>query len=144
MEKDNTSGMTGLEKLKNAAKLIESMTGSRFRSYSGGSLICPESSSEAYLAINMRRETDYGAKLCRLHFDVTLQATGSRPMNSSELMRLHQEVGVAYALLTALEMETYSLTPEEKQEFDDFVREQEEMREAQEQPDTPVMGQPNY
>lgn len=130
-----------LEKLKSAARLIESMTGSRFKSYSGGSFIYPESSSDAYLAINMRRETDFKASLYRIHFDVNIQTTGSRPMDSTELMRLQQEVGVAHALLTALEMQTYSLTPEEMQSFDDFIREQEELRETQEQSDTPITGQ---
>lgn len=133
--------MDELEKLKSAARLIESMTGSRFKSYSGGSFIYPESSSDAYLAINMRRETDFKANLYRIHFDVNIQTTGSRPMNSTELMRLQQEVGVAHALLTALEMQTYSLTPEEMQSFDDFIREQEELHETQEQSDIPITGQ---
>lgn len=133
--------MTDLEKLKSAAKLIESMTGSRFKSYGGGSFIYPESSSDAYLAINMRRETDFDANLYRIHFDVNIQTTGSRPMDSTELMRLQREVGVAHALLTALEMQTYSLTPEEMQAFDSFIREQEELRKTQEQADAPIMGQ---
>ncbi len=133
--------LTDLEKLKSAARLIESMTGSRFKSYSCGSFIYPESSSDAYLAINMRRETDFKANLYRIHFDVNIQTTGSRPMDSTELMRLQQEVGVAHALLTALEMQKYSLTPEEMQSFDDFIREQEELRETQEQSDTPITGQ---
>lgn len=132
---------TGLEKLKNAAHLIESMTGSRFKSYNGGSFIYPESSNDAYLAINMRRETDFKANLYRIHFDANIQTTGSHPMRSTELMHLQREVGVAHALLLALEMETYSLTPEEMQAFDDFIREQEELRETQEQTDAPIMGQ---
>jgi len=144
MNTEDITSMTGLEKLKNAAKLIESMTGSRFKSYSRGSFLYPESSADAYLAINMRKETDYGAKLYRIHFDVNIQTTGSRPMHSDELMRLQQEVGVAYALLTALEMETYSLTPEEMQKFDDFVREQEELQEIQDQSSVLVMDQTTY
>lgn len=133
--------MSDLEKLKSAARLIESMTGSRFKSYSGGSFIYPESSTDAYLAINMRKEADYSANLYRIRFDANIQTTGSRPMDSTELMRLQREVGVAHALLTALEMQPYSLTPEEMQAFDDFIREQEELRETQEQADAPAMGQ---
>lgn len=134
--------MDELEKLKSAARLIESMTGSRFKSYSGGSFIYPESSTDAYLAINMRKEADYSANLYRIRFDANIQTTGSRPMDSTELMRLQREVGVAHALLTALEMQTYSLTPEEMQAFDDFIREQEELRETQEQAsDALAMGQ---
>lgn len=135
--------MTGLEKLKNAARLIEDMTGSRWASSSGGAFIYPESASDAYLAINMRKEADYGVNLYRIRFDANLQTMG-KPMDAAGLARLQQEAGVAHALLSALEIEEYNLTPEEIREFNDYVRELEEQRETQEASDGPVMSQPGY
>ena len=62
-------------------------------------------------------------------------------MAAAGLMRIQQVVGTAHALLLALEMESYDLTPEEMQAFGDFIHEQEEQREAQGQETGPVMGQ---
>lgn len=140
---DTPGIMTELEKLKNAARLIEDMTGSRFKHSSGGAFIYPESASDAYLAINMRKESDYGANLYRVRFDANLQTMGKK-LDAAGLMRLQQEAGVAHALLTALEMVPYNLTPEEMREFNDYVRELEEQLEAQEASGGPVMGQPGY
>jgi len=130
--------MTELEKLKNAALLIEEMTGCRFKHSSSGAFLYPD--ADEYLAINMRREADYGAKLYRVRFDANLQTMG-RPMDAVGLMRLQQEVGVAHALLSALEIQEYALTPEEMQDFDDYVRKLEVQREEQEPSDGPVMDQ---
>ena len=130
--------VTELEKLKNAALLIEEMTGCRFKHSSGGAFIYPD--TDVYLAINMRREADYGANVYRVSFDANLQTMG-KPIDAAGLTRLQQEVEAVHYLLFELEMQEYSLTPEEWQEFNDFVRKLEEQREAQEQADDPVMGQ---
>ena len=129
--------MTGLDKLKNAATLIEEMTGCRFKTSIGDAFIYPD--RDEYLAVNMRKESDYNAKLYRISFDVSLLTMG-QPMDSDGLIRLQQEVGVAHALLSALEIEEYALTPEEMQEFNDFILELEQQREEQEQSGSPGMG----
>jgi len=142
--------MTELEKLKEAACLIEDMTGCRFKYNMGGSFIYPD--RDVYLALNMRKEPDYNAKLYRIHFDASLQTMG-KPMDAAALDVLRIEVGRTNALLIALETIDYNLTPEEMQEFDDFIfqreeQEQEQGRELKLQPDQepeqtqgPVMGQ---
>jgi len=91
----------------------------------------------------MRREADYGTRTYHISFDANLQTMG-KPMDAAGLSRLQQEVGVAHALLSALEIQEYTLTPEEWQEFNDFVHELEEQREAQEASGGPVMNQPGY
>ena len=131
--------MSELNKLKEAAHLIEDMTGCRFKSSVGGAFIYPD--RDEYLAVNMRKEGDYNANLYRIHFDVHLQTMG-KPMTSAALEQLQCEVGQAHALLTALEMREYALTPEEMQEFNGYVRDLERLREEQEQSDGPVMKGP--
>jgi len=130
--------MSDLNKLKEAAHLIEDMTGCRFKSSMGGAFIYPD--RDEYLAVNMRKEGDYNANLYRIHFDVHLQTMG-KPMDSAALEQLQCEVGQAHALLSALEMREYALTPEEMQEFNGYVRNMELLREEQEQTQGPVMGQ---
>jgi hypothetical protein len=131
--------MNGFEKLKTAAGLIEEMTGSRFKHSMGGAFVYPE--RDEYLAVNMRKETDFEAGVYRIRFDASLQTMG-RPMDSEGLLRLHQEVVAACTLLTVLERNDYSLTPEEMRQFNDFICEQDSQREEQEQEQSagPVMG----
>lgn len=131
--------MSGLEKLQNAAKLIEDMTGCRFKSSVDGPYIYPE--SDQYLAINMRQKSDYGARLHQIHFDANLQTMG-KPMDAAGLRQLQQEADIAHALLSALEMDEYALTPEEMQEFSEFIHEQERQREVQEEAIGPSMTRP--
>ena len=135
--------MAGLIKLKEAAHLIEDMTGCRFKSSMGGAFIYPD--RDEYLAVNMRKEGDYSARVYRIHFDVHLQTMGC-PMTSAALSKLEDEVGQAVALLHTLETQEYVLTPEEMQEFDGFVRDLERLHEEQEQEQSngPVMKPPGY
>lgn len=137
---DSQIPMTELEKLKNAALLIEDMTGCRFKHCTGGAFIYPD--TDVYLAINMRREADYGTRTYHISFDANLQTMG-KPMDAVGMARLQQEVGVAHALLSALEIEEYTLTPEEMDAFNDFVHELDERRQEQEETSGPVMGQPS-
>jgi hypothetical protein len=122
--------------MKDAAVLIEKLTGSRWESGVSGALICPDISK--YFAVNMRREESAGGKLCRIHFDANLQTMG-KPMDSAELARLRQEADVTYALVKVLESCDYSLTPEEMNEFNNFIYEMEQSRQ-QEQADGPAPG----
>ena len=130
--------MNRLNEMKKAALLIEEMTGSRFKHSMGGVFIYPDRNE--YFAVNMRKEVDFNARFYRIHFDVNLQTMG-QPMDAAELLKLQQEIGTKWALLTALEIEQYALTPEEMQEFDGFVREREEQALELEQTQGPVMTQ---
>jgi hypothetical protein len=127
--------MNGYEQLREAARLIEEMTCSRFKHSIGSPFVCP--GRDEYLAINMHRTDDYAAKVYRIHFDASLQTMG-RPMDASDLRRLQQEIGTKWALLSALEMNDYALTPEEMQEFNDFIHQREEQQ--QEESSGPVLG----
>ena len=141
--------MSELNKLKEAAHLIEDMTGCRFKSSYGVPFIYPD--RDKILAVNMRKETDFNAKLHRIHFEANLLTMG-KPMDADGLAKLQCEVGQVYALLAALETQEYALTPDEMYEFGTYIRDLERMREEQEQEQTqepepqeqtqgPVMGQ---
>lgn len=132
--------LDGLEKLMEAARLIEKVTGGRFKHSAGGSFIYPASSSDAYLAVNMRKKADYAANRYWVEFDANLQTMG-KPMDATGLKRLCREVSEVYALLASPELQRIEVTPEEMQQFEDYVCEQDRQREAQEQTGGPVMGQ---
>lgn len=127
-----------LEKMKQAALLVESMTDSRFVDGIAGAYIHP--GRESNLAVNMYKELDLNARLTRITFDANIRKMGGS-MNAAGLMRLQQEVGVTHALLLALETETYHLTPDELKQFDDFVRELDAGRLEQQQADGPGLEQ---
>ena len=135
----NNENSPELQKMKNAVKLIEDMTGHRFKPCIGDSFIY-DPLGDNYLAINMNKKSDYSAKLYRISFDVNLRTMG-RPMNADGLLELQKEVGIAHALLTALEMQEISLNPVGMQEFNDYIREQDRLYEEQEESDDPVMEQ---
>jgi len=131
---------TALKELKNAAKLIEDMTGCRFKSSIGEPFIY-HPDSDKYLVVNMHKESDYHEKLYRIYFTANIQTMG-KPLNAYNLFELQREVGQAHALLTALEMQSpFKLSPVEMQEFNGFVREQDRQYEEQEESDDPVMEQ---
>ena len=127
--------MTELEKLKNAALLIEEMTGCRFKYSSGGAFLYPD--ADGYLAINMRQEADFDSRTYHISFDASLRVD-ERTMDAAGLMELQQEAGMAHALLLALEMEQYNPTPEDMDAFSAFIHQ----REEQEQAGGPVMDRP--
>ena len=124
-----------LEKLKNAARLIEETTGCRWGHGSGGAFLYPD--ADGYLAVNMRQEADFDSRTYHISFDASLRAE-ERPMNAAGLMKLQQEAGKAHALLLALEMVQYNPTPEDMDAFGAFIHQ----REEQEQAGGPVMDRP--
>ena len=124
--------MSEVEKLKNAVSLIEDMTGNRFKYGMNGPFIYPAEND--YIAINMHSEADYGANVYRVSFNASLQ-THENILFSDTIIKLMQEAGQAYALLSALEMKTYTPTPEDLKEFNDYIQELDEQRSAQEPTD---------
>lgn len=117
--------MTGLEKLQNAERLIRKMTGCRFKALIDSVFIYPE--DHAHLTINIRRDMAGGNENhSRIHFDAQIH-NSIKPMNADELLGFSREIGQAHALLTALEMQDFTVTPNEYDAFVDYVWQQEEM-----------------
>ena len=130
--------MNGLNNMKKAALLIEEMTGCRFNHcIVGESFIYPD--ANRYLSVGMSREWDAGARSFNYRFSARL-IPNREPLTAADMVTLRQEAAQMHALLTALSMRDYTLTPEDKQAFEEFICEMAERREEQEQTTGPVMG----
>jgi hypothetical protein len=131
--------MSGLENMKKAARLIEEMTGCRFKhGIIGESFIYHD--TNRFLSVNMRWEWDAGARLFHYRFETEL-IPKREPLSAADMATLRQEAAQTEALLIALSMRDYTLTPEDRHAFEDFIGEMTEQREEQEQSTGPVMGQ---
>lgn len=96
-----------LDKLREAAKLIEEMSQGRLQvcpSVVGQVYIRPE--NEAYLGLDMRINSIPGQLRYRVTFSSQMRRMGA-DMTSEGLRTLLSEVGQTYALLTALESRSY-------------------------------------
>lgn len=115
-----------LDKLREAAKLIEEMSQGRLQvcpSVVGQVYIRPE--NEAYLGLAMRIDSIPGQPHYRVTFSAQLRRMGA-DMASEGLRTLLSEVGQTYALLTALESRNYTPTTEDLTAFrEDLLAEQE-------------------
>ena len=101
-----------LDKLREAAKLIEEMSQGRLQvcpSVVGQVYIRPE--NEAYLGLDMRINSIPGQLRYRVTFSSQMRRMGA-DMTSEGLRTLLSEVGQTYALLTALESRSYTPTTE--------------------------------
>jgi hypothetical protein len=99
-----------LDKLREAAKLIEEMSQGRLQvcpSVVGQVYIRPE--NEAYLGLDMRINSIPGQLRYRVTFSSQMRRMGA-DMTSEGLRTLLSEVGQTYALLTALESRSYAPT----------------------------------
>ena len=102
-----------LDKLREAAKLIEEMSQGRLQvcpSVVGQVYIRPE--NEAYLGLDMRINSIPGQLRYRVTFSSQMRRMGA-DMTSEGLRTLLSEVGQTYALLTALESRSYTPTTED-------------------------------
>lgn len=115
-----------LDKLREAAKLIEEMSQGRLQvcpSVVGQVYIRPE--NEAYLGLDMRINSIPGQLRYRVTFSSQMRRMGA-DMTSEGLRALLSEVGQTYALLTALESRSYTLTTEDLTAFrEELLSEQE-------------------
>lgn len=106
-----------LDKLREAAKLIEEMSQGRLQvcpSVVGQVYIRPE--NEAYLGLDMRINSIPGQLRYRVTFSSQMRRMGA-DMTSEGLRTLLSEVGQTYALLTALESRSYTPTTEDLTAF---------------------------
>jgi len=106
-----------LDKLREAAKLIEEMSQGRLQvcpSVVGQVYIRPE--NEAYLGLDMRINSIPGQLRYRVTFSSQMRRMGA-DMTSEGLRALLSEVGQTYALLTALESRSYTPTTEDLTAF---------------------------
>lgn len=115
-----------LDKLREAAKLIEEMSQGRLQ-------VCPSvvgqvyirTENEAYLGLDMRINSIPGQLRYRVTFSSQMRRMGA-DMTSEGLRALLSEVGQTYALLTALESRSYTPTTEDLAAFrEELLAEQE-------------------
>lgn len=124
-----------LDKLREAAKLIEEMSQGRLQvcpSVVGQVYIRPE--NEAYLGLDMRINSIPGQLRYRVTFSSQMRRMGA-DMTSEGLRALLSEVGQTYALLTALESRSYTPTIEDLTAF------REELLAEQEARSFPILSQ---
>lgn len=121
--------MTELEKLTNAAALIEEMTEGRqaLRIGVGGGYIA--NTDDANFGMQMRIRSGSDPEHYRITFDAFVRRMGVT-MDSSSVMALMEEAGQIHALLTALEVQAFHPTALEFQQFltDTQQREQPEQQ----------------
>ncbi len=124
--------MTELEKLKNAAALIETMTQGRqtIKSCTGGAYI--SASDDSNFEILMDISTDDSPDDYRITFSSCAKMTGTE-MDSHRLREVMAEMNQIYALLLSLEMQEFRPSIPEFKEFCEEIKQQEQTG--------PVMGQ---
>ena len=127
--------LTELEKLQQAAQLIEEMSQGRLR-------VCPSVVGQVYirpqddsnLGMEMRIDSIPGQPRYQITFAAQLRRMGT-DMDADSLRALLSEVGQTYALLAALEARSYTPTLEDLTAFRDGLAAQ------QERTDFPVVSQ---
>lgn len=129
--------ITELEKLQQAAQLIEEMSQGRLQirpSVAGLVYIRPQDVSN--LGMDMRIDSIPGQPRYRITFAAQLRRMGT-DMNADGLRVLLSEVGQTYALLAALESRSYTPMLEDLTAFRDGLAAQQE----QGKPDFPAFNQ---
>ena len=115
--------ITEIEKLMEAKRIIEKMTGNRFKYDQRSSYI--DSDADQFIAIQMKSEAALDGEYYNIRFEAELKEAG-KPLNTEQLMRLVYESGVAYALVHKLSEMEYHPTPQNLEDFNEFVHQQEE------------------
>ena len=111
--------LSELEKLQQAAQLIEEMSQGRLQ-------VCPSAVEQVYiqarddssLGMDMRIDSIPGQPRYRITFTVQLRRMGT-DMVADDLRALLSEVGQTYALMAALETRSYTPTMEDLAAFCD-------------------------
>lgn len=116
-----TEDLSELDKLKNAALLIEEMSQGYLRMCLGAlGNIHIRPSGDAYIGIEVREQPNLALERCEITFDAHVRRMGTA-MNSSDLRTLLKETNQAYALLMALEMREYQPSMDDMAVFRDFL-----------------------
>lgn len=118
--------LSELEKLQQAAQLIEEMSQGRLQ-------VCPSVVGQVYirpqhdsnLGMDMRINSIHGLLRYRITFAAQLRRMGT-DMDADGLRALLSEVGQTYALLAALEARSYTPTLEDLTAFRDGLAAQQE------------------
>lgn len=129
--------LTELEKLQQAAQLIEEMSQGRLQvrpSVAGQVYIRPQDDSN--LGMDMRINSIPGQSRYRITFAAQLRRMGT-DMDADGLRALLSEVGQTYGLLAALESRSYTPMLEDLAAFRDGLTAQQ----GQEWPDFPIVSQ---
>lgn len=136
---DEAEDLSELDKLKNAATMINALTHGRLEvrpSMLGGVYIHPEDS--AYIGI----ELDARPQMALERYEITFRAQVRRMgvnMDLTGLRALMREAREAYALLSALELREYHPSPEDMKEFRDYLDRQQSLGPAEQA--APGLGQ---
>ena len=115
--------ITEIEKLMEAKRIIEKMTENRFKYDQRSSYI--DSETDQFIAIQMKSEAALDGEYNNIRFEAELKEAG-KPLNPEQLLRLVFESSVAYALVNKLAEMEYNPTPQNLEDFNEFVHQQEE------------------
>lgn len=116
--------MTEVEKLKNAAELIEAVTGGRLRMCAGiGPSPYIRPADDAYLGLELRLAADHPAQRYRITFEATPRRMGAS-MDTAGIRELMEEIQQVYSVLMALELQDFRPTEADLRQFADGLKEQ--------------------
>lgn len=117
--------MTEIQKLQNAAALIEERTEGRqtLKTGIGGGYIA--NTDDANFGMQMRVRSGADCEHYRITFDAFVRRMGVT-MDSGSVMALMQEAGEIHALLTAFEVQKFEPSALEFQQFVTGIQEQEQ------------------
>gem|GEM_PF-4534541 len=121
--------MNNLEKLHEAVRQIEETTGCRFTTGIGGVFIYPN--EDGYLATNMKRIPDHKNGTYTIKFDANIRTMG-HSMTAAGVKRLLDEISRTYNLLASLERQEFIYTPDEIDQFTEYIEQRDEQDETQE------------
>lgn len=122
-----------IEKLQNAASLMEEMTGGRQTLVTGAGGGYIRTSDNAYFGLQMRVRPSFEQGRYEITFDAYSRRMGA-DMDSAALMGLMEEAGQLHALMTVLDMQSFQPNAQEYQAFLAGI-------EPQEQETAPMMEQ---
>lgn len=105
-----------IEKLQNAAVLMEEMTGGRQRLITGTGGGYIRTSEGAHFGLQMQVCPSFELGRYLITFDSYSRRMGAS-MDAAELMELIEEAGQLHALMTALEMQSFQPNTQEYQAF---------------------------
>ena len=132
--------MTELDKLKQAAELIRSVSEGRLElrpSVVGHVYVHPE--DDAYIGMELVEKYDAADQRLEVSFQAFVRRMATY-MDADGLRALQGEVHNAYALLTALEMQDFRPTQEDMMALREHLAQQQEWEHAAPQQTGPVMG----
>ena len=123
-----TNYVTELEKLNEAARLIEKTTGNRFKGDSRNSFLYSE--SDRFIGIHMNKYADSDGESYNVRFEAKLMESG-KPLTPEHLLQLVFEGVAAYALMNKLAEMEYHPTTQDLYDFNEFILQREDEVQAE-------------